>query len=656
SGSDTTSGISRYEIRLNEGDWINKSTGTSHTFTGLLEGVHMVYVRAHNNAGHNTTVSVNFTVDISSPTVEITSPEDGELFAIDTVVITWNGSDPVSDISLYQICLNGGDWIDVGTETSHILNDLPDGTHTVEVRAHDNAGNNATTAASFTVDTVPPEIYHEPMSRWHKNDEVVIEAEVTDNFAVENVTFYYSYNGITGNISMDHIENDLYRAVLPAINAECVLEYTIHAVDWTDNSFVTDTYSLHVLRLTPPTIEYISMGDHEVMPLNGTLSMTFSKPMETDIKSAITVEPDAYFEIDWIDNYNMNISFYDLAPETEYMITFNNSLIKDINSIPMEDSYTYTFTSQGLPEIEFLSTVEDISKGSKIAVEAEIQSSVGLHEVLLFYNDTKGISHKIYAIQDQGDIWTGIIPQQNFSGELSYRFTAEDISGLVTESIEFIINVTNPSYVYPPNNVEAEADTPFEFSLRVTNPVGVLRVIIHYTTSHGSENSVNLQLESGNLTDGNWNCRLIIPEGDVSYQIEIVDVYGENITLPENHASFSVNEKSTLFGGYFLLIISIIVVVCIAAGGAYVLWKKRSDEDEEDQAVPAVVDGKSSRTPESTEDIDKNRCTVCFGQIDDPESRYRCSDCGNTYHKSCIDKVKECPVCGKDPNTSEKEE
>jgi len=65
SGSDADSGINYYEVRIDSGSWINKGTGTSHTFNGLADGSHSAEVRAWDNAGNSNTDSVTFTVDTS---------------------------------------------------------------------------------------------------------------------------------------------------------------------------------------------------------------------------------------------------------------------------------------------------------------------------------------------------------------------------------------------------------------------------------------------------------------------------------------------------------------------------------------------------------------------------------------------------------------
>jgi hypothetical protein len=64
-GSDTLSGIEHYEISVDEGPWINKGTGTTHTFTRVGDGIHEVAVKAVDKAGVSGYAFVTFTVNAS---------------------------------------------------------------------------------------------------------------------------------------------------------------------------------------------------------------------------------------------------------------------------------------------------------------------------------------------------------------------------------------------------------------------------------------------------------------------------------------------------------------------------------------------------------------------------------------------------------------
>lgn len=65
-GSDVDSGIDHYEVKLDEGKWINVGNNTSYNFTELDDGSHMVYLKAVDEAGNSVEHSVNFIVDTAT--------------------------------------------------------------------------------------------------------------------------------------------------------------------------------------------------------------------------------------------------------------------------------------------------------------------------------------------------------------------------------------------------------------------------------------------------------------------------------------------------------------------------------------------------------------------------------------------------------------
>ncbi len=61
-GSDDISGISHYEIRLNDGDWIDVGGATVYTLTITAPGVHSITVRAYDGAGNTAVDNTEVTV------------------------------------------------------------------------------------------------------------------------------------------------------------------------------------------------------------------------------------------------------------------------------------------------------------------------------------------------------------------------------------------------------------------------------------------------------------------------------------------------------------------------------------------------------------------------------------------------------------------
>jgi hypothetical protein len=146
----TGSGIDTIEVKLDAGAWTTV-TGSSHEFTALAEGTHMVSVRVTDNAGNAATATVTFMVDTVDPSLSITSPEDAWETEDKSVTVTWTCTDVGCGIDRIEVCIDGGAFTPVGTVSERIFSDLEAGEHTVDVRAYDKAGNMVETSVDFTV-------------------------------------------------------------------------------------------------------------------------------------------------------------------------------------------------------------------------------------------------------------------------------------------------------------------------------------------------------------------------------------------------------------------------------------------------------------------------------------------------------------------------
>ncbi len=155
--SDATSGLANMQVMLDTGSWIVLDDAVkSYEFSGLSDGAHTLYVKATDMGGLEATDSVSVEVDTTAPAVEILTPEDDDVFSSGTVVVEWAGSDTGSGIAMYEVRLDTGIWIDVGTDLTYSFTAIPQGSHTITVRATDNAGLTASDAVEIVVDTSAP--------------------------------------------------------------------------------------------------------------------------------------------------------------------------------------------------------------------------------------------------------------------------------------------------------------------------------------------------------------------------------------------------------------------------------------------------------------------------------------------------------------------
>jgi hypothetical protein len=94
-------------------------------------------------------------LDKTPPTVTISSPSSGGKVEASAITVAWSGSDATSGVKGYDVRVDGGSWASVGAGVSREFTGLGDGSHMVDVRASDVAGNTKTVSVSFTVDTRP---------------------------------------------------------------------------------------------------------------------------------------------------------------------------------------------------------------------------------------------------------------------------------------------------------------------------------------------------------------------------------------------------------------------------------------------------------------------------------------------------------------------
>lgn len=145
--------VDKTEYSLDNISWITYVT----PFTITNEGSTIIYYKSTDKADNiETTKSETIKIDKTSPIILITSPLNGSEIRSPTITVTWTGSDETSGISHYEIRLDGGLWINVGTDTTYTLTKLGDGSHTIEVRATDKAGMSKQSSVDFTVNTSPP--------------------------------------------------------------------------------------------------------------------------------------------------------------------------------------------------------------------------------------------------------------------------------------------------------------------------------------------------------------------------------------------------------------------------------------------------------------------------------------------------------------------
>jgi len=92
-------------------------------------------------------------LDKTGPNILITYPSTGDQIKSSNLTVAWTGPDLTSGISRYEVRLDNGSWINVEKSINYTFNAIKDGSHIVDVKATDLAGNAGQDTVSFTVDT-----------------------------------------------------------------------------------------------------------------------------------------------------------------------------------------------------------------------------------------------------------------------------------------------------------------------------------------------------------------------------------------------------------------------------------------------------------------------------------------------------------------------
>ena len=135
-------------------DWRGYTYGGEEvTVSNPGAGTWYIMVRDYSGSGdYELTVTLTYSgPDTVPPTISISSPSSGATVSED-VTVSWSGSDADSGIDYYEISIDSGSYVNTGTSTSYSYTNLADGSHTVTVRAWDNAGNSNTDSVTFNVE------------------------------------------------------------------------------------------------------------------------------------------------------------------------------------------------------------------------------------------------------------------------------------------------------------------------------------------------------------------------------------------------------------------------------------------------------------------------------------------------------------------------
>jgi hypothetical protein len=95
-------------------------------------------------------------VDNTVPEITaLTLTDDDGVLTVSSATVEWTGSDAMSGIDHYEIKVDNGEYSGMGTQGKKTFGSLSDGSHTITVKAVDEAGNSWERSIGFSIDTNP---------------------------------------------------------------------------------------------------------------------------------------------------------------------------------------------------------------------------------------------------------------------------------------------------------------------------------------------------------------------------------------------------------------------------------------------------------------------------------------------------------------------
>jgi len=683
-------GISEMKYRVDGNAWQDYTS----PFTVSDSGEHTVTFYAIDGAGNNNSTLFNIKIDKVLPTVSHSlnpSTSDGSNgWYVSNVEVTISSADSTSGISVTKYRIDNGVWQDY-TAPFPITDD---GQHTVDYYAVDNAGNNASSETfSLKIDSAnPPSLAS--LSGTKEGDvyttDVTVSISRTDSTSGIAYTKYRTNGGTwtTYNSPFTLTEDGTY-----------TVDY--YSVDNAGNTESAKTVTFEILKNHPPTADFTytpanptranfvhfsdkstgsiisrhwNFGDgststdinpsHKYSDMGTfTVTLTVRGPAEndTDTKSKqITVsnaEPVASF------------SYSPPNPVVGQTVAFDASASYDPDG--SITSYSWNFGD---------------GTGSGNNIQHTYQTA-GTYSVTLTVTDNNGASTSI-----QKNIVVKVektLPVASFSYTPLHPSTSDEIQ-FSDSSYDEDGNIIGYEWDFGDGNVSYKQNPVHKYAIN-----GTYNVTLTVTDNDGGTSTTSETLEvSSSLPDlvlediqypslekGNikvtvkiknigskdatgFSCILYI-DGE-NYGTEFIDKLnaGEgrqiyfhpqlsegkhflNASVDPGNLIDEIDEKNNYRNSSITvspsppltdwrLIVAVVAgVVALSIVLVFLIRRKKTE---------AVHDGKKMQVkPE--EEI--HRCFICLGKIK-PGSPFVTCECGAIFHKSCAERVKECPNCGKE--------
>lgn len=447
---DPGSDVVKTAIMVDSGSWTPVS-GTSYALTALTDGPHTIMIEVTDNAGNVNTALVHLIIDTGVPSVSIVSPANSSYNNTGEVLVSWTGNDNAGGAGLASFAwqLDSGPWTTLSATTfSQLFSELADATHSVLIRASDQASNHGDASVTFVVDTVAPYVH--------------IDSPVHNSYNnTGSVTVNWSVGDVTSGIAKTEISTDgtTWTTVSGTSDVLTLADgsYAVY-VRVTDNAGnVNQTSANFVVDTIAPTIVIDAPVDGSYNT-TGTMLVVWTG---SDELSGLS-----YFNLSAFDGYDRDYYLFIDAHEISKLL----SGLDDGNYTV----YVEAVDNAGNVNETSVTFIVDTTEPSVEIVSPTNGSSLNSSSMTVSWtaDDASGIAH--FLVRVDGGSWQSISAETLSAviddledGEHSVEVRVVDLAdNAAMTSVTFIVDTTAPTVVVSPigTGVAIDAKIVIEFS------------------------------------------------------------------------------------------------------------------------------------------------------------------------------------------------
>jgi hypothetical protein len=513
--------VSTVECQVDEtsGSWI-PATGLLHwSFTATLtQGTHTVYVRATDVSGRSNMSSINVKIDLTDPTIAITTPSSSGLwFASSSIDFAGTYVVGGSNIEAVDYKVDSGSWTTVSglNPWQFTVSKLTEGTHTAYVRATASSGRTNTASVLVKVDTVKPSVsISNPTdgSAINNNKPTITITASDDGSSLNTVTVKVGVNTYSASL----VSGNTWAYTFTSSLADGSYSVTSTATDKAGNTQTSSAVSLKV-DTTPPVTGHnydlawhkssitvtLSASDTGGSGVSGTFYKINGGSTETTIDCQPTISTEGLNTLEYwsTDNVGNNEAHHTITVKIDYTAPVTTE--GETGTIGLNNWYTssvtvtLTATDSGsdVKEIHYvLNGVTKVVSGNSASFTI---STAGVNNLSYWSVDNVGNDETSHSTTVKVDLTDPTISITSPANNAQLPVGSIQLAGTASESTSGIWKVEVK--VDSGNYALATGTTTWEFDTSALSP-GTHTITAKATDNAGDTKEASVTVYSGGTT------------------------------------------------------------------------------------------------------------------------------------------------------------